>query len=55
MSDIPEAVREAYWKDLIHLCELGLVELTLDGKGVEITPKGRAYWLQSRKLNNGEP
>ena len=53
-DDIRQAIREAYWKDLMHLCQLGFTELTPDGKGVVITPKGRAYFIQTRHIENGD-
>ena len=52
--DKQKAIREAYFKDVLHLCELGLVELSPDGKGVSVTPKGRACFLQQQHFDNKE-
>ncbi len=59
MSNLPlnihQAIREAYWKDLMHLCELGLVDLTPDGKGVRITNTGKTLWAETEGENRAQP
>ena len=47
-----EDILEAYWQDLMHLRELGLIRIVPEG--VKITPLGRNVFLQDRRLQNGD-
>ncbi len=47
-----EAIIKDYCKEVNHLRELGFIELTPDRKGIVLTPQGRAYWIQSKRLAN---
>jgi len=47
-----EDILEAYWQDLKHLRELGLIRIVPEG--VIITPLGINCFLQDRKSQNGD-